>query len=174
MEKENLTKLSKKMSFALRHRPEDYHLVLDSEGWVELNEFAQKLEIAADIVQRIAEQDEKQRFTISDGKIRAAQGHTTYVNIKFASPAPPAILWHGTTSEALTEIMKTGLLPMKRQHVHLSATREQAVIVGSRHKGQLVILQVNTETLKKHAELKMAENGVWLADHVPTECLQED
>lgn len=171
---EPLTQLSKKMSFALRHRPEQYNLVLEAEGWAELVEFAEKLEITVEIVQQVVAQDSKQRFTIRDGKIRAAQGHTTKVNIKFTSPTPPAVLWHGTTVEALTVIMKTGLLPMKRQHVHLSATREQAVIVGSRHKGKLAVLQVDTTTLRRHTKLMMADNGVWLADFVPAECLKAE
>lgn len=170
---EPLTQLSKKMSFALRHRPEQFNLVLETEGWAELAEFAGKLETTVELVQQVVAQDSKQRFTIRDGKIRAAQGHTTYVNIKFTSPTPPAVLWHGTTAEALPAIMKTGLLPMKRQHVHLSATREQAVIVGSRHKGKLVVLKVETAALRRHTKLMMADNGVWLAEFVPASCLQE-
>jgi putative RNA 2'-phosphotransferase len=170
---ETLTKLSKKMSFALRHRPEQFSLVLDSEGWVELETFASRLETTVELVQQVVAQDTKQRFTVQNGKIRAAQGHTILVNIQFATPTPPAVLWHGTTEEALTAIMKTGLLPMKRQHVHLSATKEQAEIVGSRRKGKLVLLKVDTAALSTHTELRMAENGVWLADFVPVECIQE-
>lgn len=171
---EPLTQLSKKMSFALRHRPEEFNLVLETEGWTGLVEFAEKIGTTVETVEQVVAQDSKQRFTIRNGKIRAAQGHTTYVNIQFTSPTPPAILWHGTTAEAFPEIMKTGLLPMKRQHVHLSATREQAVIVGSRHKGKLVVLKVETAVLRKHTELLMADNGVWLTAFVPAECLQED
>lgn len=170
---ETLTNLSKKMSFALRHRPEQYSLVLDAEGWVELETFASKLGTKVAIVQQVVAQDTKQRFTIQNGKIRAAQGHTILVNIKFATPTPPAVLWHGTTEEALPAILKTGLLPMKRQHVHLSATKEQAEIVGSRRKGKLVLLSVDTAVLRTHTELMMAENGVWLADFVPVECIKE-
>jgi putative RNA 2'-phosphotransferase len=169
---ESLTKLSKKMSFALRHRPEQYNLVLDTEGWAELTEFADKLETTVETIEEVVAQDSKQRFTVREGKIRAAQGHTIPVNIKFTSPTPPSILWHGTTVEAFETIRKTGLLPMKRQHVHLSATREQAVIVGSRHKGKLVVLKVDTTALRRHTKLMMADNGVWLADFVPAECLQ--
>lgn len=170
---ETLTNLSKKMSFALRHRPEQFNLALDAEGWVELETFANRLETSVEIVQQVVAQDSKQRFTIHNGKIRAAQGHTIPVSIKFATPTPPEILWHGTTEEAIPAIMKTGLLPMQRQHVHLSATREQAEIVGSRRKGKLVLLKVETAALRRHTKLMMAENGVWLADFVPVECIQE-
>lgn len=170
---EKLTNLSKKMSFALRHQPEQFNLVLDSEGWVEMATFAHKLGTTVEIVQQVVAQDSKQRYTIKNGRIRAAQGHTIPVSIKFATPTPPKILWHGTTEEALTAIMKTGLLPMQRQHVHLSATREQAEIVGSRRKGKLVVLRVQTASLTQHTPLMMAENGVWLADFVPAECIQE-
>jgi putative RNA 2'-phosphotransferase len=171
---EPLQQFSKKMSFALRHRPDKYNLVLDDEGWAELGDFADKLETTVEIVQQVVAQDTKQRYTLKDGKIRAAQGHTIPVKIQFASPTPPAVLWHGTTEEAYKIIMKKGLMPMKRQHVHLSATREQAAVVGSRHKGKLVILKVDTATLKRRTKLMVADNGVWLADFVPVECLQRD
>lgn len=171
---EPLTNLSKKMSFALRHRPEQFNLALDAEGWAELETFANKLETTVEKVQQVVAQDSKRRFTLQNGKIRAAQGHTTLVNIQFATPTPPAVLWHGTTEEAFTEIQKTGLLPMQRQHVHLSATKEQAEIVGSRRKGKLVLLKVDTALLAQHTTLMMAENGVWLADFVPAECIQEN
>lgn len=171
---EPLTNLSKKVSFALRHRPEQFSLALDAEGWVELETFASKLETTVEKVQQVVAQDTKQRFTVQNGKIRAAQGHTIPVSITFATPTPPAVLWHGTTEEALTAIKKTGLLPMQRQHVHLSASQEQAEIVGSRRKGKLALLRVDTALLAQHTTLMMAENGVWLADFVPVECLQEN
>lgn len=170
---EKLTTLSKKMSFALRHRPEQFNLVLDNEGWVEMATFAHKLGTTVEIVQQVVAQDSKQRFTVQNGKIRAAQGHTIPVKIKFATPTPPAILWHGTTEEAYKVIQKTGLLPMQRQHVHLSATKEQAEIVGSRRKGKLVLLKVETSALRRHTKLMIADNGVWLADFVPVECIQK-
>lgn len=171
---ETLQQLSKKMSFALRHRPEQYGLALDEEGWTELEAFASKMETTVEIVQQVVAQDNKQRYTLQNGKIRAAQGHTISVKIKFASPTPPAFLWHGTTEEAYKVISKKGLLPMKRQHVHLSASREQAEIVGSRHKGKLVVLKVDTAILKRHTKLMVADNGVWLAEFVPVECFQAE
>jgi putative RNA 2'-phosphotransferase len=171
---EPLTKLSKQMSFALRHHPERFSLTLDSEGWVELEVFAERMETTVEIVQQVVAQDDKQRYTIREGKIRASQGHTVPVKIKYATPTPPEVLWHGTTEEAYKTIMKTGLLPMKRQHVHLSPAREQAVIVGSRRKGELVILKVDTAKLQRHTALMVSENGVWLADFVPADCLERE
>jgi putative RNA 2'-phosphotransferase len=169
---EKLTNLSKKMSFALRHQPEQFNLVLDNEGWAELDTFAHKLGTTVEIVQQVVAQDSKQRYTIQNGKIRAAQGHTIPVSIKFATPEPPAVLWHGTTEAALPSIMEIGLSPMQRQYVHLSASREQAEIVGSRHKGKLVVLSINTaELTTQRIPLMMAENGVWLANFVPVSCI---
>lgn len=173
MNMETLTQLSKRMSFALRHRPEEFNLALDVEGWAELEVFAQKLGTTVPLVQQVVAQDSKQRFTVQNGKIRAAQGHTIPVSITFATPEPPAVLWHGTTEAALPSIMEIGLSPMQRQYVHLSASREQAEIVGSRRKGKLVVLSISTAELTQHTPLMMAENGVWLASFVPVECIQK-
>lgn len=168
---ESLTQLSKKMSFALRHKPEQFNLTLDSEGWVELETFANHLGTTVPIVQQVVAQDAKQRFTVQTGRIRASQGHTISVSIKFATPEPPSVLWHGTTETAIPAIMETGLLPMQRQYVHLSASPEQAEIVGSRRKGKLIILKIDAEKLSQHAPLMVAENGVWLTKFVPVSCL---
>lgn len=162
------------MSYALRHRPAEFGIELDEEGWTNLEGFAQKMDTTVLIVEQVVAQDNKQRYTIENGRIRAAQGHTVPVKIKYATPTPPAFLWHGTTDVAFNDIQKNGLLPMKRQHVHLSASREQAVIVGKRHKGRLVVLKVDTTILRRHTKLMLAENGVWLAEVVPAECLIVD
>lgn len=169
-----LEQLSKKMSYALRHRPTEFGIKLDEEGWTNLDDFARKMDTTVEVVEQVVAQDKKQRYTVKDGSIRAAQGHTVPVKIKYETPTPPAFLWHGTTEVALQEILNKGLLPMKRQHVHLSASREQAVIVGKRHKGRLAVLKIDTTILRRHTKLMLAENGVWLADFVPADCLIVD
>ena len=171
---ENLTRLSKRIAHALRHNPTQYGVTLDSEGWADLCQLAAGVGTTVETVEEIAAQDSKGRYVIRGGRIRAAQGHTIDVNLQFPSPAPPAVLWHGTTENAYPSIMEHGLLPMERQHVHLSPTREQAVMVGSRRKGELVILRINTGELPADVRLMVAENGVWLADRIPAHCLHRD
>lgn len=162
-----LIQASKKMSHALRHEPEKYGIVLEDNGWTDLATFAEKLSLPVETIVEITKQDSKQRYAIEEGRIRAVQGHSTKVNLQFTSAVPPKHLWHGTNENAYPEIMKMGLLPMGRHHVHLSESVEQARIVGERRKGGLVLLQIDALTLSEEVPLYKSPNGVWLADRVP-------
>jgi putative RNA 2'-phosphotransferase len=84
-----------------------------------------------------------------------------------APAAPPAVLYHGTARRFLDSILRDGLRPGGRRHVHLSADRETAVRVGGRH-GSPVVLVVDAAGLHHagHVFYRSA-NGVWLTDAVP-------
>ncbi len=104
---------------------------------------------------------------MSQNRIRAAQGHSINVNLELTSKRPPAILFHGTVNKFLTTILKEGLKPMSRQHVHLSANEDTAADVASR-RGKPIILKIDCNTmLLKGYEFYQSENGVWLTEHVP-------
>jgi putative RNA 2'-phosphotransferase len=63
------------------------------------------------------------------------------------------------------------LKPQSRQQVHLSLDEITAHRVGQRH-GKPVIFKV--DALRMHAQgfkFYIADNGVWLTDHVPPEFL---
>lgn len=153
----------------LRHDPGSIGISLDPQGWVEVetllraarrNGFPLSREI---LLQTVAEND-KQRFTLSaDGRrIRAAQGHSVFVDLGLPSEIPPGALFHGTARASLDAIFREGLRPMRRQHVHLSADPQTARAVGSRH-GVEVVLQVDTAAMIEDAlPFWRADNGVWL------------
>lgn len=81
--------------------------------------------------------------------------------------APPEYLYHGTVEKFLESIRAQGLLKGQRHHVHLSADRATAQIVGER-RGQPIILTVLSGDMARSGLLfYRSENGVWLTDHVP-------
>ncbi|WP_397517424.1 RNA 2'-phosphotransferase [Rhizobium ruizarguesonis] len=89
-------------------------------------------------------------------------------------PTPPAVLFHGTAVKNLASIREQGLLPGKRQHVHLSRDHDTAVSVGQRH-GRPVVLTVDAGRMSAAGILFFqADNGVWLTDTVPREYLGEE
>lgn len=173
---------SKQLSYLLRHKPEKARLTLDKEGWVELSQLLANTDFTLEELEQIVEADEKGRYSFfywkmgGEGlpyveepiKIRANQGHTTGdVKLTFRKSVPPIILWHGTTRGALPTILKEGLKPMKRHHVHLSAHSIVAKQVGDRRKQDTVILQIDTiRALKDGVVFYVSDNGVWLADYI--------
>lgn len=175
--------ISKFLSFVLRHQPESIGLVLDGEGWADIESLIAGAAKAgrpldhATIAQVVATSDKK-RFALSlDGwRIRAVQGHSTEtVAISFAEKTPPDILYlyHGTATRFLESIRVQGLLPGKRHHVHLSADAETAIKVGQRHRKPAVLVIAAAEMRRQGHQFFQAENGVWLTATVPAQFLSE-
>lgn len=167
---------SKTMSYALRHRPEEFGLVLDKEGWVDVKTFRAALaghkggvSLTEEDIAQIIAGSEKKRFEISGRKIRATYGHSTENKIELSPAVPPAVLYHGTSNRALDFIRKDGLLPMNRQYVHLSSDVATARKVGERHDRNPVILTV--DAAKMHADgfkfFHSANDGTWMCEKVP-------
>lgn len=178
---ENLVRLSKTISHALRHKPEEYGLTLDPEGWVPVEDLLAALRrrrgtwraiSLADITSIIAE-SEKQRFELHDGKIRAFYGHSTAGKVEKQPGVPPDTLYHGTTAQAATTIRREGLRSMKRQYVHLSTDERTARVVALRRTGQPVILRVNArKAYEQGIKFYPGNEDVWLADSIPPEFIR--
>jgi len=84
---------------------------------------------------------------------------------------PPEFLYHGTAAVNIAAIKERGLLPGRRNHVHLSADESTAARVGGRH-GSPMVLRVQAALM--HAagyRFYLSTNGVWLTEHVPTQYL---
>ena len=167
-------RISKFLSYVLRHRPDGIGLVLNMEGWVEVDDLIAKASANGNAFTReelaqVVATNDKKRFTLSpDGqRIRAAQGHSVEVVLGLGEAKPPDVLYHGTATRFLDSILAEGLRPGSRQQVHLSADHATAVNVGQRH-GKPVVLVIDTLRMREdgHAFYR-ADNGVWLTDHVP-------
>ena len=171
-------RLSKFLSFVLRHRPDSIGLALDPHGWANIDDLigmgnAAGTRFSREDLLHVVETSDKKRFSVSpDGlRIRAAQGHSASVELGLPPQEPPEVLYHGTATRFVESILAEGLKPQDRRHVHLSLDEATAHRVGARH-GKPVILRV--EALRMHTKgftFYLADNGVWLTDRVPPEFL---
>lgn len=175
MDKKTKKRLSKFLSFELRHHPDAIGIELDSSGWVDVDVLLHQIDlqsrgqITRDQLNEIVETNEKQRFSFSeDGKrIRANQGHSVVVTLGYKPSTPPELLYHGTVAKALDGIRSRGLLRLTRHHVHLSADRETAENVGQRRGKPVVLLVKAGEMHRDGFSFFLSKNGVWLTEHVP-------
>ena len=173
------TRLTKTLSYWLRHRPDAAGLVLDAQGWADVGAVVAALartETPADLdlLRTTISRNDKQRFELSpDGRqIRARQGHSVAVALDWPSVAPPDLLFHGTVGRKLDAILREGLRPMQRHHVHLSPDAETAGRVGAR-RGIPVILRIQAREL--HAigvPFFLTANNVWLVEAVPPQFIE--
>jgi len=175
MQVNEFTKLSKAVSQALRHEPMVYGLQLDSEGWVYLEDLVQSLKkhgfenIEKEDIIAMVGKSEKKRHQILEDRIKAYYGHSTNGKIVKRDQLPPEILYHGTNEDNVSSILEKGLLPMDRQYVHLSTSKELAAIIAGRRKGKSVILEIKAMIARNCGILfYKEENGVWLSDAIPS------
>lgn len=170
-------KLSKKMSYLLRHSTEPRYV--DEYGWADIVDIIKELrkrepKFNLSTLEQIVTEDEKGRYSFDDShtRIRANQGHSIpNIHVEMSQPEPPELLYHGTATRFLDSIMNEGLKPMSRQFVHISPDYETAVKVGNRH-GKTVVLEFRAKDFVADGnELYLSANGVWQAKFVPAKYL---
>ncbi len=175
------TRVSRRLSFVLRHDPGSVGISLDEKGWVDIGVLLEALAADGLVLTRreldgLVAADDKQRFGLDEGgtRIRANQGHSVAVDLGLAVAVPPPTLYHGTVAAALESIAVRGLLRGQRHHVHLSPDTASARRVGAR-RGSPVALTVDAAAMSEAGiPFFRSANGVWLTAHVPARYLALD
>ncbi|MEU5210974.1 RNA 2'-phosphotransferase [Streptomyces sp. NPDC020742] len=172
MEEQRSVRLSKYLARHLRHAPERIGITLDSQGWVPVDELLSAaarhgFRFSRAELETVVADNDKQRYSIEAGRIRANQGHSVPVDLALPSAVPPAHLFHGTVARSITAIRREGLRPMTRHAVHLSPDRATATRVGAR-RGRPVVLTVDAAAMHRAGHVfQVSANGVWLTSTVP-------
>src|SRR5262245_7642971 len=179
MDNQRMVRVSKFLSRHLRHAPQDIGLTLEEGAWVTVEALLDGcaragMKVSRDELHFVVANSDKKRFAFDDSgaRIRANQGHSVEVDLQLAEAVPPDVLYHGTAAHNRDPIMRSGLMKMKRHHVHLSATVDTAHRVGARH-GKPLVLVVDARSM--HAAgvtFFCSDNGVWLVDAVPPQYLR--
>jgi putative RNA 2'-phosphotransferase len=177
MDDKQRVELSKLLALLLRHRAGEHGLALDPEGFVPLADLLAAVNskrgwgwVRAEHINEVIAKQEKRRYEIVDGDIRAIYGHTLATAISYPAVVPPDTLLHGTARRFLAAILREGLRPMARQYVHLTDDPALARLTGRRRDPDPAILRI--DAARAHAEgvvFFRADNGVYLAKAVPAE-----
>lgn len=174
----DLVRKSKFLSLILRHKPEVIGIKLNETGWASIPDLLLKCEehnnpISMEELLKIVKTDDKNRYSIREGYIRANQGHSIKIKVDFKEEQPPDILYHGTAKRFLPSIKKKGLVSQGRNHVHLSRDYDTAITVGTRH-GCPSVLTIETGRMYSDGyTFYLSDNFVWLTPKVPKEYIKE-
>lgn len=91
-----LNKVSKSMSYVLRHRPDTIGIKLEDGGWVCIDTLLLAMaksgkNITRQTLDLVVVNNDKQRFEVSaDGvRIRARQGHSVEIDLGYEPATPP-------------------------------------------------------------------------------------
>jgi putative RNA 2'-phosphotransferase len=171
-------RLSKFLSFILRHDPSKYNLKLDKNGYAQVKDVLSVLKDRFSQFKEaelfsVIESDSKGRFELKDDKIRATYGHSIDVECPKENIIPPKVLYHGTSEGSAEVILREGLKPMQRRYVHLSESEEDARAVGLRHTFQPVILEIRAKEAHDQGLEFFKEKRVYLTKEIPASFIEK-
>ncbi|KAK3535865.1 hypothetical protein QTP70_021164 [Hemibagrus guttatus] len=175
-------RLSKSLSYALRHGAAKMGLNMGSDGFVFVDELlthGQYSSFSLEDVERVVATNEKQRFKLQNHpengrlQIRANQGHTVQVKdleltaVVLDAPDCPQEAVHGSYMKHWPSIRSQGLSRMSRTHIHLapglSGPNDQGqVISGMRHNCDLAVYINVPKALADGIQFYWSENKVLL------------
>jgi putative RNA 2'-phosphotransferase len=167
-----LDRLSRFLSFLLRHRPRDYPLSFDRQGFVSWSDLKEQVEarfpdVTDEEIRNVIAGSDKKRFEMREDKVRATYGHSFPVEIGVESIEPPARLYHGTARDLAQTVLREGLKPRGRTYVHLSASLEEALAVGQRRDASPAILVVDALAAHSSGIRFYASGPLYLAGEIP-------
>lgn len=168
-------KVSKSLTWLLRHGAVKENIKMNEEGYVNIVDILAWLKGKYNIVatmcdlESIARADTKNRFRIEGDTMRANQGHSIDIKIPMEKyEQTNSQIVHGTYKKNMESILETGLKSMSRTHVHLinidSSTDKYHMI--RQDTDLYVFIKPN-----KELEFNMSSNGVVLTESVPKEYL---
>jgi putative RNA 2'-phosphotransferase len=169
-------RISRFLSYLLRHCPKDYPLSFDRQGfalWHDIVDVVQERfpDITEDEIREVIENSDKQRFELKEGKVRATYGHSFPVDLGLEAVEPPSELYHGTARDLAQSILRGGLKPRDRRYVHLSTSFQEARAVGQRHDPSAVIVVVDCRAAHAGGVRFYRAGPLFLVENVPPEFL---
>lgn len=182
MNKEELDTVGRTMAGVLRHFPRRFRLDMDEHGWVKLYSFVEAVRarrrdfrwLRVHHIQAIVETDEKGRYQIKSGLIRATYGHSIDVDLDLPTDNIPDKLYYPTTEEEIDILLENGLKPADRRKVHLSKSKKDAEIAGRFRVNNPVIIEVDAKkAIEDGIVIKRAGNTVFIVDEVPNKYLSK-
>ncbi|KAF6029131.1 TRPT1 [Bugula neritina] len=167
-------KLSKLLSYILRHGAEKEGLHMLPSGYVKVEDLLKHPKFKGynlDNIRLVVQNNSKQRFQLNeDGAevlIRANQGHSIDVpDLELTKLEPGEIEFaiHGTYEKCVSSIKEKGLSRMRRQHIHMVVDELQPgkVVSGARQSCDYVVRINVAKAQKDGLEFFKSKNNVIL------------
>ncbi|KAI8805311.1 phosphotransferase KptA/Tpt1 [Cladochytrium replicatum] len=176
-----MIRLSKNLSYILRHGAEKHRIPIRPDGYMLLDDLLKDpkfRDVTLTQIQRVVENNDKKRFTLTqhpDGTwmIRANQGHSMETVsdlelVPLSIDTVPETVVHGTTRRAWGTIRNEGLCRMGRLHIHFAVglPGEDGVISGMRGSSDVLIYVDVKSALQDGVEFFRSSNNVVLCPGV--------
>ena len=173
--------IARRLALILRHAPEKFDLEMDLNGWISIRDLSNALSkrdrrlhwLRDRHIEAIAEIDEKGRYEIRGGMVRATYAHTVEIELDLPTDLIPDLLFYPCSDEELEVLLETGIKPGGRRWVHLSKTVTAACNAGRVHHAHPLIIEVDTIQMQADGNtIFRAGTTVYLTEETPAEYCQ--
>ena len=178
MNEDELSWFGRTLTGILRHFPEKFEVGMDENGWVDINQIVENVKaknprtrwLKPEHVIGIVRTDEKGRYQIRMGKVRATYGHSLEVTLDLPSENIPKSLFYPSNPDEAEILLDAGIRHSDRAMVHLSDTMISAREAGSHRAKEPVIFMVDTAgATDAGVVIRKAGHHVYVADYIPPE-----
>ena len=131
-------RLSRFLTFLLRHKPKDYPLAIDGEGfapWQDVVDLVRQrfYDVSEEQIRALIDGGSKKRFEIRGDNVRATYGHSFPVDLGGRLAEPPVELYFGAARDRQSRCSAVASNRATVSIVHLSVTAAEAESVARRH-----------------------------------------
>ena len=182
MSDKELSSLSRIMAGALRHFPEKLGLMMDGKGWVDITSLIESIGsgrsgfnwLRIHHVKAVVKTDERGRYQIDGGMIRATYGHSINVILDDLPIAEIDKFYYPVSEEEADIILERGLHPIDRKKVHLSGSIEKAIEAGRVRSDEPQILLIDGKKAKSDGiKIYKAGKDVYITEGINPEYLSK-
>lgn len=169
-------RISRFLTYLLRHRPKEYPLVFDKRGFVDWDDVVELVQeryydVTEEQIEAVISGAGKKRFELVDRKVRATYGHSFSVELGDAAEDAPAKLYYGAARDLAQSMLRGGLKPRDRQYVHLSVSAEEAESVARRHDSAPSIIEIDVAAAQREGVRFYSSGPLYLAEFIPAKFL---
>jgi putative RNA 2'-phosphotransferase len=182
MSDSELSSLSRIMAGALRHFPEKLGLMMDGKGWVDISSLIDSIGsgrsgfnwLRIHHIKAVVETDERGRYQIDGGMIRATYGHSIDIELDDLPLAEIDKFYYPVSEEEADIILERGLHPIDRKKVHLSGSIEKAIEAGRVRSDEPQILLIDGKKAKSDGiKIYKAGKDVYITNGINPEYLSK-
>jgi putative RNA 2'-phosphotransferase len=163
--------LSKLMAYILGHRPDEFGLVLDQDGFATLKELQQAISeeegwsyVRTSHITEVAYSVDREHLEIAGDRIRCVPPHAIQNEVAL----PPSTLYYGTRRRAYPHILQRGLDPGGKQYASLTAEPQLALRIGRRRDPNPILVEIQAQrACDEGITFYHANPLIYLAAYIP-------
>ena len=161
----------------LGHRPDEFGLVPDSEGFVPYKELLQAIHeeegwryVRRSHVNEVLLGRDRSLFESEDERIRSVEQRWE-LDLHTSARVLPKILFTAIRRKAHPVVMERGLSPAEDKHLVLTPVREMALRIGRRRDQTPVLLEILAEVAREKRALFFSFGDLFLSPEIPAKSI---